>query len=80
MVGFYLQKRDKSSLFDLWIHPLCAKKDLRTLKFNTQCYLEELHEPSTTHLRRLEVRTLIGVIKNPCFYQYPRIPPALNKL
>ena len=23
---------DKSSLFDLWIHPLSAKKDLRNLK------------------------------------------------
>jgi hypothetical protein len=28
-VGFYL-----SSLFDPWIHPLSAKKDLSTLKFN----------------------------------------------
>ena len=25
---------DKSSLFDPWIHPLSAKKDLSTLKFN----------------------------------------------
>ena len=29
---------DKSSLFDPWIHPLSAKKDLSTLKFNTLCY------------------------------------------
>jgi hypothetical protein len=28
---------DKSSLFDPWIHPLSAKKDLSTLKFNTLC-------------------------------------------
>jgi hypothetical protein len=28
---------DKSSLFDPWIHPLSAKKDLSILKFNTLC-------------------------------------------